>query len=129
MHYFFPLIDVLEIHQKLIENYGGHTGVRDEELLQSALAQVSMTFEGVYLHKTIYEMAAAYLFHIAKNHPFVDGNKRTGITLAVLFLSRDGIEINCSEESLADFVISVAGGRVSKNTIARWFEENSIVEE
>ncbi|MEL6166026.1 MAG: Fic family protein [Cyanobacteria bacterium J06628_3] len=67
--------DVIEIHLDQIVSFGGTAGVRDEGLLESALAQPQATFSGEYLHTTIYEQAAAYLYHITKNHPFIDGNK------------------------------------------------------
>jgi death on curing protein len=81
---FLDLVEVLEIHESRIELYGGRPGVRDLGLLQSALAQPSAGFGGEYLHGNLYEMAAAYLFHVSRNHPFVDGNKRTA--LACYFL-------------------------------------------
>lgn len=76
---FLNLLESLEIHQSRIELYGGTDGVRDLGLLQSALAQPSAGFDGEFLHKDLFEMAAAYLFHIVRNHPFVDGNKRTAL--------------------------------------------------
>ena len=75
---FLSLAEVLEIHRDQIERYGGDPGIRDLDLLQSALAIPAAGFGGQYLHNDLYEMAAAYLFHITQNHPFVDGNKRTG---------------------------------------------------
>ena len=66
--------------------YGGLPGLRDEGLLESAVAQAVATFGGEYLHNDIFQMAAAYLFHIVQNHPFVDGNKRAGAAAAVVFL-------------------------------------------
>ena len=74
---FIEMDDVLTIHQILIEQFGGSHGIRDKGLLESALAQPKATFFGELLHPTIYEQAGAYLYHIAKNHPFLDGNKRT----------------------------------------------------
>jgi death on curing protein len=74
---FLDLVEVLEIHQSRIDRYGGSPGVRDLGLLQSAVAQSSAGFGGEFLHSDLYEMAAAYLFHVARNHPFIDGNKRT----------------------------------------------------
>ena len=73
---FLSLEEVLEIHQQQIENYGGGPGVRDISLLESAIAQPQATFSTEFLHDSMPAMAAAYLFHICRNHPFVDGNKR-----------------------------------------------------
>ncbi len=79
------LAEVLEIHRDQIERYGGHAGLRDLGLLQSALAMPAARFGGRYLHGDLLEMAAAYLFHIEQNHPFIDGNKRTGTVAAIVF--------------------------------------------
>ena len=126
MHYFFfSLNTAMSIHQDLVDTYGGSQGVRDKELLISALAQVKSTFNGEYLHKSIYEMAAAYLFHIIQNHPFIDGKKRTGIMLAMIFQSLHGIDMNCEEKQLDQYVFRVANGKESKKEISSWLEKNS----
>ena len=83
---FLGLDEVIEIHNDQIKRYGGHVGIRDIELLKSAVAMPAAGFGGDYLHTDIYEMAAAYLFHIVRNHPFIDGNKRTGAVASVVFL-------------------------------------------
>lgn len=79
---FLSFEDVIEIHRDQIVRYGGASGVRDIGLLQSAVLMPLAQFEGKFLHKDLFEMAAAYLFHLAKNHPFVDGNKRVGLVAA-----------------------------------------------
>lgn len=90
---FLQLLDVLEIHEDLLSSFGGKTGVRDPGLLQSALA-IPMSGSGeTFFHADLYEMAAAYLFHLIKNHPFLDGNKRTALGCALVFLDLNGIEI------------------------------------
>ena len=76
-HKFLSLDEVLELHDDQISSFGGTPGLRDEGLLESALAQPQATFGGQFLHPTIAEQAAAYLYHIAMNHPFIDGNKRS----------------------------------------------------
>jgi death-on-curing protein len=83
------------------------------------------TFGGEYLHKNLYEMAAAYLFHIARNHPFIDSNKRTSAAAAAIFLLMNGIEIDADEDSFERMVRSVAEGKTGKSLIARYFRENS----
>lgn len=76
--WFLDLDRALRMHRSLIEAYGGSDGLRDAGLLESALAMPQASFDGQYLHADLFEMAAAYLYHIVQNHPFVDGNKRTG---------------------------------------------------
>ena len=83
---FLTLDDVIEIHGEMIARYGGSDGIRDKGLLESAVATPQASFGGDYVHTDVFEMAAAYLFHIVKNHPFIDGNKRTGAMAAFVFL-------------------------------------------
>ena len=83
---FVEINEVLCIHKGILEEHGGLAGVRDEGLLDSAINMPRATFNKQYLHTDIYEMAAAYAYHIIKNHPFLDGNKRVGIAIGVLFL-------------------------------------------
>ncbi len=94
---FLGLEEIIEIHRDQIERYGGYLGIRDIELLQSAVAMPAAGFGEDYLHADIHEMAAAYLFHIVRNHPFVDGNKRTAAVVAVVFLTMNGIELYADE--------------------------------
>ena len=122
---FLGLDEVVEIHRDQIERYGGHPGIRDMGLLQSAVAMPSAGFGEDYLHADIYEMAAAYLFHIARNHPFVDGNKRTGAVAAVVFLLMNGKEIQADEDSFENIVRSVAEGKADKATIAEYFRRHA----
>lgn len=110
--------DVLSIHHNQISLYGGDYAVRDAGLLESALAQPQMTFGGEFLHTDLYEMAAAYLFHLVKNHPFLDGNKRTGAVAALTFLDWNGIEARNDEEGLVEIILQVATGVAGKKEIA-----------
>ena len=98
---------VTAIHADQINKYGGGPGLRDVGLLESALAQPRATFGGEWLHPTLFDMAAAYLFHLVENHPFLDGNKRVGTATAIVFLELNQIEINVDEAELADFVLQV----------------------
>ena len=82
-------------------------------------------FEGQYLHENIFLIAAAYLFHISKNHPFVDGNKRTALACSLVFLEINGYELNTDNNSLEKLVIDTVTGKLSKNDIAKFLEENS----
>ena len=122
---FLTLDEVLSLHAEQVHLFGGSSGVRDVGLLQSAMGSVEATFGGVFLHETIYEMAAAYLYGICRNHPFVDGNKRTAADAALTFLDMNGIEIDADEGSFYDLVIGVAEGRVSKAQVAVFFEEHA----
>ena len=116
---------VTAIHADQINKYGGGQGLRDVGLLESALAQPRATFGGEWLHPTLFDMAAAYLFHLVENHPFLDGNKRVGAATAIVFLELNQIEINADESQLADFVLQVAQGRIDKQTIAVFFRNHS----
>ena len=122
---FLALDEVLAIHEHQVRKYGGSPGIRDLGLLESAIAMPKATFGGVFLHETLSEMAAAYLFHISRNHPFVDGNKRTGLACALAFLRFDGIRIRAGEDEFYDLVIGVAEGRVSKAAVAVFFDAHS----
>jgi death-on-curing protein len=119
---FLTLDEVLEIHARQIEWYGGPEGVRDPGGLESAVATPMATFGGEFLHSTIPAMAAAYLFHICRNHPFVDGNKRTGANAAITFLLINDWEPGFNEDELVDLVLSVASGAMSKLAVTERFE-------
>jgi death-on-curing protein len=120
---FLTLDDVLEIHEQQIELYGGSHGLRDPGALESAVATPQATFGGEYLHGSLCLMAAAYLFHITQNHPFIDGNKRAGANAAITFLLMNDLEPRFSEDALVDLVLGVAQGVMPKERIARFFEE------
>ena len=123
---FLTLGEVLEIHQDQIDRYGGISGIRDIGLLQSALAMPSAGFGGQYLHSDPIEMAAAYLFHITQNHPFIDGNKRTGGVAAIVFLALNDIELNADEDEFERMVLQVAEGKAGKEIAAKFIRDNSI---
>jgi death-on-curing protein len=114
---FLTVNDILEIHELQIERYGGGTGIRDRALLESAAAQPMSTFDGGLLHRDLFEMAAAYLFHIVANHPFVDGNKRTGLVAALVFLDLNGIHLEHGSDELYQITMAVAEGRADKARI------------
>jgi len=122
---FLSLDDVLEIHSDQLGRYGGRDGVRDIDLLRSAVAQPRATFEGQRLHGDIFDMAAAYLFHIVQNHAFVDGNKRVGATASLVFLFVNGIRIQVDNDSFADMVLSVAQGMSKKPAIADFLRRHA----
>lgn len=115
---FLSLDDALEIHAMQLARFGGGEGIRDRGLLESALAQPQMTFDGEFVHDGIFAMAAAYLFHLVNNHPFVDGNKRTGLLCALIFLDLNGIETDRNTEALYDLTMAVAQGQADKVEVA-----------
>jgi death-on-curing protein len=122
---FLGLEEVLEIHHDQIARYGGTDGIRDLGLLESALAVPQAGVGNQYFHSDIFEMAAAYLFHIVRNHPFVDGNKRTGIAAALVFLEMNGVEIRASDEALVKTVLAVAEGKLQKGALAEFFRRHT----
>jgi death-on-curing protein len=122
---FLTLDEALAIHAHQIGRYGGALGVRDRGLLESALAMPAATFAGDYLHPSLPEQAAAYLFHLVKNHPFVDGYKRVGLACSLAFLRLNGIRVRATDDDLVDIVMGVAEGRRSKADVAVFFRERS----
>lgn len=122
---FLTLDEALEIHRDQVTNYGGLPGVRDFGLLQSALAMPRAAFGGQYLHPDLCEMAAAYLFHLVQNHPFIDGNKRVGAVAADIFLALNGIELTATEDDYAELVLSVANGQTGKSAVAEFFHAHT----
>lgn len=122
---FIPNRIVSTIHSDLLQRYGGRPGLRDPGLLDSALAQPKMTVGGKFLHKTLFDKAAAYGFHICKNHPFVDGNKRVAFVLMDIFLQKNGWEIIANEEDAYSTMMSLASGKLSKARLSKWLKEHS----
>jgi len=114
---------VLQIHELHLENTGGSAGLRDQNLLDSALAQPAASFGGQFLHEDLFVMAAAYLFHIVKNHPFVDGNKRVGLAVALTFLDVNGCPIDTANSILEDATLAVAEGPLGKQEVADLFRQ------
>jgi death on curing protein len=115
---FLDVEDAMDIHDGQIDDYCGSYGIRDTGLLESAIAQPQASFGGELLHSGIFEMAAAYLFHIIQNHPFVDGNKRTGLSCALTFLEINGIPIDSPDPVLYNLAIDVAEGACGKREAA-----------
>ena len=122
---FLNLAEVLAFHSDQIRRYGGSPGIRDLNMLQSALAAPAASFGGTYLHEDVFAMAAAYLFHIVDNHPFVDGNKRTGTAAMLTFLAVNGYSVKAGIDELERLVFSVAEGRTKKPEIASFLRKHS----
>jgi death-on-curing protein len=119
---FLDVEDVVELHATQLEVYGGSAGLRDRGLLESAVAQPQASFGGEFTHEGLFAMAAAYLFHIVSNHPFVDGNKRAGMLSSVVFLDVNGISIDHPSEALYELTMSVAESRIDKAAVAAELE-------
>ena len=122
---FLTLSEVLLILEDQIRNYGGAYGVRDLNLLSSAIYMPESSFDGKYLHESIPAMAAAYAYHLCQNHPFIDGNKRVALTSSLVFLDINGYEFNCTEEILYNEIINVAKGEIKKGELIKFYEKYS----
>jgi death-on-curing protein len=116
---FLTLAEVVEIHKDQIEMYGGGSGIRDIGLLSSAVAMPYASFSSAFLHADIYEMAAAYVFHICQNQPFIDGNKRTALASALVFLELNGTSIPDPRGKLYNAMINLATGKINKSEFAK----------
>jgi death-on-curing protein len=115
--------DCLAIHEMILSQHGGLAGVRDEGLLESAMARPQNLFAcGV---PTLAELAAGYAAGTIRNHPFLDGNKRTGFMLAATFLELNGKTFNATEESVVKTTLALAGGKLTQPRYAAWLEKNS----
>ena len=122
---FLTVDDALKIHDSRIALYGGSLGVRDYGLLESAILVSEQAIGEDYLHTFPFEMAAAYLFHIAKNHPFLDGNKRTALACCLIFLRLNGYEVIADEFELETLVLNTATGKAEKKRITQFLSNNS----
>ncbi len=118
--------EVLFIHSKLIEEHGGSHGVRDDNSLEASINRPFATFDGIDLYPTAIEKAAAVFESIIINHPFIDGNKRTGYSIANLFLYDNGYDIKASQEEKYDFVIEATKGNLQIENIIEWFQKHSV---
>ena len=122
--YFLSVEQVLEMHEQSIHAHGGSSGVRDVGLLESAVAMPMARFGGKLLHEDIAAMCAAYLFHISKNHPFVDGNKRTSVLAAEVFLRVNGYVLAASNDELEAITLGVADSSIGKPELTRMLRKH-----
>jgi death-on-curing protein len=122
---FIPDDLVLTLHADLLQRYGGRPGLRDRHLLESALAQPKMTVGGKFAHKTVFDKAAAYGFHVCRNHPFIEGNKRVAFVLMDIFLQKNGWEIVAHEEEAYSLMIDLASGKLTRAQLSTWLKEHS----
>lgn len=116
---------VLFVHYRLVSETGGEHGVRDLGLLESAVARPRATFDNRELYTNIYEKAAALMESLVNNHPFMDGNKRTGIACTVLFLRQNGIAFSAKNSELEKFTLRVASSKRKLSEIAEWLKNHS----
>ncbi len=117
--------DILEVHRLSVKVYGGASGVRDMGLLESAIARPFQTFGGDDLYPTVFEKAAALAESLIINHPFVDGNKRTGFLAMASLLQEEGSMLVASQEEAYLFTIHISTGSKSFEEIVKWLKENS----
>jgi death-on-curing protein len=123
---FLTFDEAVEIHRQLIDQFGGSHGLRDPGLLQSALAMPESMFGGQYLHASLAEMGAAYLFHLARNHPCIDGNKRVASAAARVFLLMNGAAFDPAEAEYGDLTIGVAAGALDKDATIDFFRRHVV---
>jgi death-on-curing protein len=116
---------VIAVHERNIAEHGGRAGIRDSELLDSALARPRNLF--AYGNPSLGELAAAYAFGIVRNHPFLDGNKRTAFVAAVVFLLRNGLDLTAGEASATAAMMDLAASRISEAEFAQWLADNTTV--
>lgn len=121
---FLTLDDLLALHADRVERYGGSLGVRDMAGLSAALGVPSATFGGAFLHPTLPEMAAAYLFHVSQARGFVDGNKRAALAAALAFLALNGHELDADPDDLYELCLGVAAGQTSKAETSVFFSKH-----
>jgi len=120
---FLTLAEILLIHADQIRNYGGKYGLLDIRLLSSALAQPEASYAGDYLHNGLFAMAGAYAYHLCQNHPFLDGNKRTALAAALVFLDINGVVLEEREDQLFDMMMAIATGKAAKLDAVCVFKE------
>lgn len=120
---FLSVDDIRLIHARMVEEFGGLPGVADQGMLESAAAMPAAGFGGQFLHRGLPAMAAAYLFHICKNHPFFDGNKRVAVVAAEIFLNANGIRLTASNRALGELCLGVASGELSKDDAVAFFRK------
>ena len=120
---FLTLAEAVQIHTDQIQRYGGQEGLRDRGLLESALAQPEASFGGEWLHGDLYAMAAAYAYHLCQNHCFVDGNKRTALACALVFLEMNRVALLDPSGKLEGALLKVASRKMSKEELANLFRD------
>ena len=118
---------ILRLHDLSIINYGGSQGIRDQRLMESAIARPYQTFGGKDLYPTVLEKAAALAESIIINHPFIDGNKRTGLLAMLLILEIGNFKITASNDDTYNFTIEISTGEIKFEEIVLWLKNNTEV--
>lgn len=121
--YWLSREECLALHEMMLSQYGGSEGLREDNMLESALAKPRQLF--AYGKPVMADLAASYVFGVVKNHPFIDGNKRTGFMLGAAFLERNGYEFHASEADAAVRTLALAAGEMSEKKYAAWLKANS----
>ena len=116
---------ILRLHDLSIITYGGSQGIRDRGLMESAIARPYQTFGGEYLYPTVFEKAAALVERIITNHPFIDGNKRTGFLSMLLILELENFKITASNDATYNFTIQISTGEIKFEEIVLWLKNNT----
>ena len=122
---FLTFEQILAIHDNQIELYGGRHGIRDLALFESAVMRPQTTFGGKDLYPTIFNKAAVLMHSLVMNHPFIDGNKRTGVVSALMFLESNGIEIITGQKEIVKVALELESKSIDINNLASWFKNNS----
>lgn len=122
---YLTLVEVLALHRQIIEQSTGALGIRDLGLLESAIAQPYMTFSSEDLYPTVIDKAVALGFSIIMNHPFVDGNKRTGHAAMETFLILNGLEIRASVDEQEQVILAVASGVIKREAFTTWLQQHT----
>ncbi len=122
---FLSVDELIVIHQRVISAHGGSLGIRDRGLLESAGSVPAAQFSGQYLHPDVPAMAAAYLFHLCKNHPFIDGNKRVALAAADVFLELNDHQLAATDNELEQLTLSVADGSLGKDAAIGFFQAHA----
>jgi death-on-curing protein len=122
---YLSLEQVLDLHRLEIRRFGGSAGLRERGSLEAALARPQMTFAGEDLYPDVESKAASVMHSLVMNHPFVDGNKRTGAAVAELFLNLNGVELEADDDDLVAITLSVARGELNAEALAIWLRQRS----
>ena len=122
---YLGVADVLNLHTDTLTTEGGLAGIREPALLESAVMMPQQRFGGELLHPTVHDMAAAYLYHIAVNHPFVDGNKRVAAMAAFVFVDVNGYDLIAAAEDFENTVLQLAAGNRTKVRLSDWMKLNT----
>ena len=122
----FLSVELVRIIQAdLVRRYGGKTGLRGPELLESAVVHPRMTVGGKPAYRTIFDKAAAYGFHLCRNHPFIDGNKRVAFVAMYILLQKNGWTLNAPEEDAYSMMMELAGAKITRSELSAWLKKNS----